>query len=77
MDTNEKTQKKPGIFSCEACDYKSHHKHDYTRHLLTLKHKILTKKPKKPKTINRINVRAVTHISSHQVFVTIRRVVGY
>jgi hypothetical protein len=48
MDTNEKTQKNPRFFSCEACDYKSHHKHDYTRHLLTLKHKILTNTNKKP-----------------------------
>ena len=42
MSTNEKTPKNPGLFSCSACDYKSHHKHDYTRHLLTLKHELLT-----------------------------------
>jgi len=47
MSTNEKTPKNPGLFSCSACDYKSHHKHDYTRHLLTLKHELLTNTNKK------------------------------
>ena len=47
MSTNEKTPKKPSLFSCIACDYNSHHKHDYTRHLLTLKHEILTNTNKK------------------------------
>ena len=47
MSTNEKTPKKPGLFSCSACDYNSHHKHDYTRHLLTLKHELLTNTNKK------------------------------
>ena len=42
MSTNEKTQKNPTFFSCSACDYKSQHKNDYARHLLTRKHKILT-----------------------------------
>jgi hypothetical protein len=47
MDTNEKTQKNPRFFSCTSCDYNTHHKHDYARHLLTLKHKILTNTNKK------------------------------
>ena len=47
MDTNEKTQKKPSLFSCTSCDYNTHHKHDYARHLLTLKHKLLTNTNKK------------------------------
>ena len=47
MSTNEKTPKKPGLFSCSTCDYNSHHKHDYTRHLLTLKHELLTNTNKK------------------------------
>jgi len=47
MSTNEKTPKKPGFFSCSACHYNSHHKHDYTRHLLTLKHELLTNTNKK------------------------------
>ncbi len=42
MSTNEKTQKNPEFFTCSACDYKSQHKNDYARHLLTRKHKILT-----------------------------------
>ena len=48
MSTNEKTPKKPSLFSCTSCDYNTHHKHDYTRHLLTLKHKLLTNTNKKP-----------------------------
>ena len=47
MSTNEKTQKNPDIFSCLVCHYKSHHKNDYARHLLTHKHKILTNTNKK------------------------------
>ena len=47
MSTNEKTQKNPDIFSCSSCHYKSHHKNDYARHLLTRKHKILTNTNKK------------------------------
>jgi hypothetical protein len=47
MSTNEKTQKNPTFFSCLACDYKSSHKNDYQRHLLTRKHKILTNTNKK------------------------------
>lgn len=48
MDTNKKTQKNPEKFSCSVCDYNTHHKHDFGRHLLTLKHKILTNTNKKP-----------------------------
>ena len=48
MDTNEKTQKSSDKFFCSACDYNTHHKHDYARHLLTLKHKLLTNTNKKP-----------------------------
>ena len=47
MSTNEKTPKNPSLFSCTYCDYNTHHKHDYARHLLTLKHKILTNTNKK------------------------------
>ena len=47
MSTNEKTQKNPTLFSCLVCDYKSQHKNDYQRHLLTRKHKILTNTNKK------------------------------
>ena len=48
MDTNEKTQKSSDKFFCSTCDYNTHHKHDYARHLLTLKHKLLTNTNKKP-----------------------------
>ena len=48
MSTNEKTPKNPALFSCLHCDYNSHHKHDYARHLLTLKHELLTNTNKKP-----------------------------
>ena len=47
MSTNEKTPKNPSLFSCTSCDYNTHHKHDYTRHLLTLKHELLTNTNKK------------------------------
>jgi hypothetical protein len=47
MSTNKKTQKNPEFFSCEVCDYNSHHKNDFARHLLTRKHKILTNTNKK------------------------------
>ena len=48
MDTNKKTQKSSDKFFCSTCDYNTHHKHDYSRHLLTLKHKLLTNTNKKP-----------------------------
>jgi len=55
MDPNQKTQKKPQKYLCEFCDYISCNKKDYTRHVLTDKHKILTnpnkKTPKTPKFI--------------------------
>jgi hypothetical protein len=36
---NPKTQKNPERYKCECCDFKSSHKNDYTKHLLTSKHK--------------------------------------
>ena len=41
MLTN-KTQKNPTPFLCEICDFKCFNKKDFNRHLLTLKHKMLT-----------------------------------
>lgn len=38
MVGNEKTQKNPDRFFCATCDFKSSHKNDYARHLLTSKH---------------------------------------
>jgi len=35
----EKTQKNPDKYICEICDFKSSHKNDYSKHLLTSKHK--------------------------------------
>lgn len=35
-------QKVAQIFICETCDYKTSRKHNYTKHLSTRKHKILT-----------------------------------
>jgi hypothetical protein len=35
----EKTQKNPDKYICEICDFKSSHKNDYSKHLLTPKHK--------------------------------------
>ena len=49
MSTNEKTQKISEIFICLYCDYKTHHKNDYSRHLLTRKHTLLKNTNKKPK----------------------------
>lgn len=39
---NEKTPKNPKFFCCEYCDFNTSNKKDYTRHLLTDKHKRLT-----------------------------------
>jgi len=40
--TNNKSQKIPKIFSCNKCNYKCNSKKDYNKHLMTLKHKLLT-----------------------------------
>jgi hypothetical protein len=40
------TPKKPLIFFCEKCNFKSSNKKDYTRHLMTRKHKKDTKEDK-------------------------------
>ena len=37
-----KTPIKPLIFSCEKCNFNSSNKKDYSRHLLTAKHKMIT-----------------------------------
>jgi hypothetical protein len=42
MDTNIKTQKKPLKYICKTCNFNSCNKKDYTRHLLTDKHLLLT-----------------------------------
>ena len=43
---NEKTQKTPTKYYCKKCDFLSSNKKDFTRHLLTRKHR-KTPKPKK------------------------------
>ena len=48
MDTNYFTPKNPLKFCCENCDLNTCNKKDYTRHLATDKHKILTNPNKKP-----------------------------
>jgi hypothetical protein len=48
MNPNEKTPKKTPKFFCEKCRFISSNKKDYTRHLSTDKHKILTNPNKKP-----------------------------
>jgi hypothetical protein len=62
MET-QKNPKNPNLYNCEKCNFKSCHKNDYNKHLLTLKHKniclgnemeingneITQKNPKKPK----------------------------
>jgi hypothetical protein len=52
---NEKSPKIPNMFCCNYCDYYTSSKKDYTKHLLTLKHKRLiaanenaVKNPKNP-----------------------------
>jgi hypothetical protein len=40
--TNKKNSKKLLNFSCKICNFNCSNKQDYTRHLLTAKHKILT-----------------------------------
>ena len=59
--TYKKNPKKPLEYSCEDCDFKCSNKKDYSRHLLTSKHQILTntytKMPEKtPKIIKPITV---------------------
>ena len=40
--STEKNEKNENIMYCETCDFKCSYKSDYSRHLLTAKHKILT-----------------------------------
>ena len=47
MSTNEKVPKSSDKFSCISCDYTTIRKSQYERHLLTLKHGILTNTNKK------------------------------
>jgi len=47
METNYFTPKNPSKFCCEKCDFNTSNKKDYTRHLLTGKHKNLTNTNKK------------------------------
>ena len=56
MNPNKKIRKSPDQFTCEKCDYITHDKKDYKKHLDTRKHKILTnpneinpKNPENPK----------------------------
>ena len=47
MSTNEKVPKSSDKFYCSDCDYTTVRKSQYKRHLLTLKHGILTNTNKK------------------------------
>jgi hypothetical protein len=47
MATNRKNAKKTPIFFCEKCDFKCCKESDYSRHLETNKHKLLTNANKK------------------------------
>ena len=40
---NKKTPKNPSVFYCVNCDFTSHHKGDYNKHILTAKHKKIIK----------------------------------
>ena len=40
--TNKKNSKKLQLFNCKTCNFKCSNKQDYTRHLMTRKHEILT-----------------------------------
>ena len=48
MATNRKNAKKTPIFLCEKCDFKCCKESDYSRHLETNKHRLLTNANKKP-----------------------------
>ena len=66
--TNEKNPKKPQNFNCKICDFECYNKKDYSRHLLTAKHKILTntneKTPKNPKAFMCSCGKVYKHASS-------------
>ena len=51
MSTNEKVPKSSDKFSCPECDYTTIRKSQYERHLLTLKHGILTNTNKKVRKV--------------------------
>jgi len=48
MDPNLENPKKPLAFFCETCDFKTCNKKDYSRHIITDKHKKLTNPNLKP-----------------------------
>jgi len=56
MNTNKNTHIKPQEFFCEICNYKCYHKNDFTKHLMTLKHKKMA------------NPKQKTHIKSPDFF---------
>jgi len=49
---NKKTPKNPKKYCCESCDFISSNKKDYSRHLLTRKHKKPQKQPKKTPSVD-------------------------
>lgn len=67
----EKTPKNPIRFRCDICDFNSHNKKDYSKHLATAKHKRLItptelspKKPQKNPMYNCICGKQYKHMSS-------------
>lgn len=67
----EKTPKNPIRFRCDICDFNSHNKKDYSKHLATAKHKRLItptelspKKPQKTPMYNCICGKKYKHMSS-------------
>ena len=66
--TNEKNPKKPQNFNCKICDFECYNKKDYSIHLFTAKHKILTntneKTPKNPKAFMCSCGKVYKHASS-------------
>jgi len=67
----EKTPKNPIRFHCDICDFNSHNKKDYSKHLATAKHKRLItptdlspKKPQKTPMYNCICGKQYKHMSS-------------
>jgi hypothetical protein len=76
MFPSEKSPKISIKFYCECCDYKCSKQSEYTKHILTAKHKNLqnpTLNPTKKSPKQNIIVVVIKHINIHQPFTHIKK----